>query len=84
MDTVRRRRHVRRLIAEKPGAKAVFKLEKGKKDEKKKKKGDDIMDEKMGKQIVPRMYMDIKGHTAIIVSETHHFIIVYFRLSMSI
>jgi hypothetical protein len=55
---------VRKLINEKPGARAVFRFT-GKKDKKKKKKkkDDDDSDDEENKQQVPRMYVDFKGET---------------------
>ena len=62
LDFARRRRYVRKLINEKPGARAVFKFT-GKKDKKKKKKkkDSDDSDDEESKQQVPRMYVDFKG-----------------------
>ena len=62
LDFARRRRYVRKLINEKPGARAVFRFT-GKKDKKKKKKkkDDDDSDDEENKQQVPRMYVDFKG-----------------------
>lgn len=60
LDFARRRRYVRKLINEKPGARAVFKFT-GKKDKKKKKKKDDDDSDDEDKQQVPRMYVDFKG-----------------------
>ena len=52
---------MRKLINEKPGARAVFRFT-GKKDKKKKKKkDDDDSDDEERKQQVPRMYVDFKG-----------------------
>ena len=54
---------MRKLINEKPGARAVFRFT-GKKDKKKKKKkDDDDDDDEERKQQVPRMYVDFKGET---------------------
>ena len=39
----------------------MFNLGTKKKDDKKKKKGDDDTEENRGKQIVPRMYIQLKG-----------------------
>ena len=61
LDFARRRRYVRKLVNEKPGARAVFRFT-GKKDKKKKKKkDDDDSDDEEKKQQVPRMYVDFKG-----------------------
>ena len=52
---------MRKLVNEKPGARAVFRFT-GKKDKKKKKKkDDDDSDDEERKQQVPRMYVDFKG-----------------------
>lgn len=67
LDFARRRRYVRKLINEKPGARAVFRFT-GKKDKKKKKKDDDDSDDEEKKQQVPRMYVDFKGMAADLAS----------------
>ena len=53
-DFTRRRRYVRRLINEEPGARAVFRLTK--KKDKDKSSGDEDM-----KEQVPRAHMEFKG-----------------------
>ena len=61
LDFARRRRYVRKLVNEKPGARAIFRFT-GKTDKKKKKKkDDDDSDDEEKKQQVPRMYVDFKG-----------------------
>ena len=69
LDFARRRRYVRKLINEKPGARAVFRFT-GKKDKKKKKKkDDDDDDDEERKQQVPRMYVDFKGETLLLFTK---------------
>ena len=65
-DVVRRRRYVRKLVSEKPGARAVFTL--GKKDKKKGKHDDhgDDGEKKKPHVQVPRMYVEFKGNTIMV------------------
>ena len=69
LDFSRRRRYVRKLVNETPGAKPLFKFT-GKKDKKKKKKrdADEDSDDEEKKQQVPLGYMQFKGEEPSIVT----------------